>query len=221
MGTINGRRHFSLNRSEPVKRRFSVHPRTFIFFDKLTGTQRFEVPANRDGSMPADYAASLLAVQCLVRGKMPQDFMIMIAPGENLLEGVDQRAMKLIHAGQQVHLSDVILTCRQKEVLRAILQSFSNKEIGSKLNVTERTVKFHVSALLMKFNVIGRVALMRKVTDLLSAGKISIGLEALQFSSVEQIEPVPTALREDQVHLVRLKRVAGSSTGRNINESHA
>jgi DNA-binding CsgD family transcriptional regulator len=208
MNTMKRRRHFSLHHGETAKPAFSVRPRTFIFFDKITGTQRFEVAANRDGSLPADHAASLLAVQCLVRGKMPQDFMVMIGTAENLLDGLDRRTMKLIHAGQEVHLAAVILTCRQKEVLRAILQSFCNKEIATKLNVTERTVKFHVSALLMKFEVPGRVALTRKVTDLLSAGKISIGFEAAQFIAAEQAEPVSIPAREDHVHLVPLKRVS-------------
>lgn len=208
MNAIIRGKHLVPRRSSAAKRGFSVHPRTFIFFDKLTGTQRFEVAANRDGSMPADHAASLLAVQCLVRGKMPHDFMVMIAAGENLLDGLDRRALKLIHAGQEVHLAAVTLTCRQKEVLRAILQSFCNKEIATKLNVTERTVKFHVSALLTKFEVAGRVALTRRVTDLLSAGKIFIGLEAPPFAGSEESVPVPVLSREDHVHLVPLKRVS-------------
>ena len=205
--TTNGRRRFSSQRREVTKREFVVQPESFIFFDKITGTQRFEVAANPDGSMPTDHAASLLAVQCLVRGKMPADFMVMIATAQDLLDGLDQRAMKLIQAGQQVHLSAVTLTSRQKEVLRMILQSYSNKEIGSKLNVTERTVKFHVSGLLAKFDVTGRVALMRKVTDLLAAGRISIGLEAAQFVAKEQRGSVPAISRQDHVYLLPLKRV--------------
>jgi DNA-binding NarL/FixJ family response regulator len=36
------------------------------------------------------------------------------------------------------------LTARQVEVLRLVRMGKSNKEIGSFLNITERTVKFHV-----------------------------------------------------------------------------
>src|ERR1019366_9649140 len=52
---------------------------------------------------------------------------------------------------------------REQEVLGGILQSLTNKEIAAKLNVTERTVKFHVSSLLAKFGVTDRAALSREV----------------------------------------------------------
>jgi hypothetical protein len=40
-----------------------------------------------------------------------------------------------------------------------VLQDLSNKEIGSRLHVTERTIKFHVSRLLAKFKVRDRAGL--------------------------------------------------------------
>lgn len=45
------------------------------------------------------------------------------------------------------------ITGRQQEVLDALLQQLSNKEVGSKLNISLRTVKFHVSNILNKFGV--------------------------------------------------------------------
>jgi DNA-binding NarL/FixJ family response regulator len=45
------------------------------------------------------------------------------------------------------------LSGRQREVLDALLENLSNKEIASRLNISERTVKFHVSNLLSKFGV--------------------------------------------------------------------
>jgi DNA-binding NarL/FixJ family response regulator len=45
------------------------------------------------------------------------------------------------------------ITSRQQEVLDALLQQLSNKEVGSKLNISMRTVKFHVSNILSKFGV--------------------------------------------------------------------
>jgi DNA-binding CsgD family transcriptional regulator len=67
---------------------------------------------------------------------------------------------------------------REQEVLDCILQSLANKEIAAKLNVAERTVKFHVSSLLAKFGVTDRVALSREASlgrmpALTSAGQIS------------------------------------------------
>jgi len=40
---------------------------------------------------------------------------------------------------------------REREVLEALLDNQSNKEIAAKLHISERTVKFHVSNLLGKF----------------------------------------------------------------------
>jgi len=42
-----------------------------------------------------------------------------------------------------------------------VLRSLANKEIASELNLSERTVKFHVSSLLSKFKVHSRMELMR------------------------------------------------------------
>ena len=52
------------------------------------------------------------------------------------------------------------LTRREKEVIQGLLDNRSNKEIASKLNISERTVKFHVSNLLQKFNVRRRADLI-------------------------------------------------------------
>jgi DNA-binding NarL/FixJ family response regulator len=52
------------------------------------------------------------------------------------------------------------LSRREMDVLDALLQNLSNKEIGSRLNISERTVKFHVSNLLAKFSVQRRADLI-------------------------------------------------------------
>ena len=48
------------------------------------------------------------------------------------------------------------LTEREKQVTLAVLEHLANKEIASVLHVTERTIKFHVSAVLAKYNVHNR-----------------------------------------------------------------
>jgi DNA-binding NarL/FixJ family response regulator len=45
---------------------------------------------------------------------------------------------------------------REREVLEALLDNLSNKQIGDRLNISERTVKFHVSNLLAKFQLTRR-----------------------------------------------------------------
>ncbi len=52
------------------------------------------------------------------------------------------------------------LSRREKDVVQGLLENFSNKEIALHLNISERTVKFHVSNLLEKFGV-------RRRTDLI------------------------------------------------------
>lgn len=52
------------------------------------------------------------------------------------------------------------LSRREQEVLDSLLENLANKEIATKLNISERTVKFHVSNLLSKFGVRRRADLI-------------------------------------------------------------
>jgi DNA-binding NarL/FixJ family response regulator len=52
------------------------------------------------------------------------------------------------------------LSRREQEVLDTLLENLANKEIASKFNISERTVKFHVSNLLSKFGVRRRADLI-------------------------------------------------------------
>lgn len=154
--------------SSGSSKNFAVHPKVFIFLDKRSGTRRFEVKACADGRMPIEQAVDLLAVHCLVRKQSPSDFMITVGATENLIESLGSRARKIIQACH-FGTSAVQLSHRQEEVLHAILQGLTNKEIASKLQVSESTIKFHVSLLLQKFEVQNRWELTRKATDLVSA----------------------------------------------------
>lgn len=147
-----------------AERDFTIHPKAFVFFDRETGTQRFAVKANTDGSLPVNHVASLLAVQCVMRGRRPQDFSVAVAAGEDLLSGLGTLTDKLI---QDCHMfrSPVQLTRREREVLYEVVQVFSNKEIAEKVHISVRTVKFHISALFTKFGVASRMDLMRKTGD--------------------------------------------------------
>jgi DNA-binding NarL/FixJ family response regulator len=48
------------------------------------------------------------------------------------------------------------LTSREREVLRLVASGKSNKEIAAKLRITERTAKFHVTAILNKLGAENR-----------------------------------------------------------------
>lgn len=70
---------------------------------------------------------------------------------DSIVPGARRRFVK---AGPR-HLSP-----REREVLECLLENLSNKEIAQKLNISERTAKFHVSNLLAKFGVRRRVDLI-------------------------------------------------------------
>ena len=138
-------------------------PQSFVFCEKSSGAARFRVDADPDGGIPVEKIAGLLAVHCLVRGQAPEDYELMIVPKESLLDAVAERAQELLTAGRALG-AGVKVSRREQEVLDCILLGSSNKEIASKLNVAERTVKFHVSSLLAKFGVTDRVALSREAS---------------------------------------------------------
>jgi len=63
------------------------------------------------------------------------------------------------------------LTARQEQVLALLRERLSNKEIGAKLNLSERTVKFYVSELLQIADCESRAELIYKFEGtLLGAG---------------------------------------------------
>jgi DNA-binding NarL/FixJ family response regulator len=71
---------------------------------------------------------------------------------DSILSNAQGRRLK---ADTATHLSR-----REEEVLDSLLENLANKEIASKLNISERTVKFHVSNLLSKFGVRRRADLI-------------------------------------------------------------
>ncbi|HXX15094.1 MAG TPA: LuxR C-terminal-related transcriptional regulator [Candidatus Eremiobacteraceae bacterium] len=136
----------------------------YLFYEKSTGTAHFHVEAGPDGALPVDHAAGMLAMHCMVRGQSPSDYLIMVPTSPENLGELTQKAQQLLEAGQSVK-TNVKLTRREKEVLDGILRSLANKEIASELNLSERTVKFHVSSLLSKFKVHSRMELMREASQ--------------------------------------------------------
>ncbi len=56
-------------------------------------------------------------------------------------------------AGRKTISNDVNLSRRERDVIACLLDNLSNKEIASKLHISERTAKFHVSNLLTKYGV--------------------------------------------------------------------
>jgi DNA-binding NarL/FixJ family response regulator len=57
------------------------------------------------------------------------------------------------------------LTIREEQIVVFLSKRFSNKEIGNILQISERTVKFHVSNILQKFNVDNRKEIQGIIKD--------------------------------------------------------
>jgi DNA-binding NarL/FixJ family response regulator len=93
-----------------------------------------------------------------------QGYLLKGAPRDELFN-----AIRVVHAGgsllQPVVASRLLrrmsgqsqppgpaepLTAREEEVLAALAKGLQNKEIAAQLNITERTVKFHVSSIMGK-----------------------------------------------------------------------
>jgi len=53
------------------------------------------------------------------------------------------------------------LTARETEVLQLIARGLANKQVALKLNISEHTVKFHLSSLYAKLNVSSRTEAIR------------------------------------------------------------
>ena len=137
--------------------------KTYFFYEKNTGVSHFQVEATPDGQFPVEEAAGLLAMHCMVRRKSPRDYVVMVQAAHDTIEGLTEKAEKLLQAGHSLG-SSVKLTRREEEVLGGVMRSLVNKEIAASLNLSERTVKFHVSSLLTKFRVRGRMELVREAT---------------------------------------------------------
>jgi len=75
--------------------------------------------------------------------------------GGSLLEPVV--ASKLLRQVRHPTTPEVRVTARELEVLRLVARGRQNKEIARDLAVTERTVKFHLSALMRKLGVGNRM----------------------------------------------------------------
>jgi len=182
--------HVKLIRRSAAPHSFSqpkqaVTTSVYLFYEKNTGTAHFQVDAGPSGELPVDHAAGLLAMHCMVRGQSPSDYLVMVPASQESLIGLAEKAQKLLQAGHSAK-SAVRLTRREEEVLDGILRSLANKEIANELNLSERTVKFHVSSLLAKFKVRGRLELMREAsTHSLNSIAPAIG------SPAPQLAPLP------------------------------
>jgi DNA-binding CsgD family transcriptional regulator len=167
---------------------------SFVFCEKSTGVAKFRAESNDDPNSTIERIAGQLAMQCLVRGHEPEDFVVLV-PAEGPIVGrFLSRAKELLEEGRAVS-RPATLSPRQSEILLSVIRNRANKEIASKLNITVRTVKFHISSLLNKFGVDNRVELARRAAGFLKDGaEDADGLAfrpVIESSEPRQLGPVP------------------------------
>jgi DNA-binding NarL/FixJ family response regulator len=85
----------------------------------------------------------------------------MIALYQALPQRIREKQVAIDQITAPQHAALMLLSPRQREVLELVLCEMSNKEIGNRLHIAERTVKFHVSGLLEKFGKTTRKELLR------------------------------------------------------------
>ncbi len=102
-----------------------------------------------------------LARQRGVLGLLPKNIDIehILSGFQRIREGesifLDSSGMPLPNTSQKA-----ILTGRQNDILEALLAGLSNKQIARKLNISEYTVKEHVTAILAAYGVRNRLELL-------------------------------------------------------------
>ena len=53
-------------------------------------------------------------------------------------------------------MNNKVLTCREKEVFESLINNMTTKDIANSLNISEKTVRNHISNVIQKLGVKGR-----------------------------------------------------------------
>ena len=68
-------------------------------------------------------------------------------------------------------MSKGILTIREREVFELLIKNYTTRDIAEKLNISEKTVRNHISNVMQKLGVKGRSG---AVVELLKLNEISL-----------------------------------------------
>jgi DNA-binding NarL/FixJ family response regulator len=85
--------------------------------------------------------------------------------GTSIVQKMLKRLLQQSEVEHSVSLAQYQLSDRETETVDILITGASNKEIGRKLGITERTVKAHVSSILQKTDTTDRVSLIIKLKD--------------------------------------------------------
>ena len=176
------------------KKEIPSKPNVFVFCETTTGVAQFRTESKADPESTVERVAGILAMQCLVRGQNPNDFQVLVPAEEDLMGRLVSRAEELLEEGRSI-ACPATLSPRQREVLHSVLSNRANKEIACKLNISVRTVKFHISPLLSKFGVETRSELARRAAGFAHPATLDAEAAAIENTSIDQenllLEAVP------------------------------
>ena len=91
-----------------------------------------------------------------------------VAAGGTMLEpGIAGKVVRHVQsaASRRLHQERTFLTPRESEVLRLLIDGLTNRGIADALGISERTVKYYVSRLIMKFEVTNRAGVVRAALE--------------------------------------------------------
>ncbi len=186
----------------------------FVFCEKNTGIAQFRAGSLNGADCSLDRVAGLFAMQCMVRGYNPKDFIVLVPAKREIVGDLVARASELLEEGRAVAGPDS-LSPRQKEILQSVICNRANKEIASSLNITVRTVKFHISNLLTKFGVENRAELARRAAGMMRPPALEAdlaGAESLSANPAANAEqaklgprPVNSSYRVEKARNIRFQ----------------
>jgi len=190
---LNKNREFSRLDSRE-KKQDAIQSSVIVFCEKTTGVAQFRTESGADSEFGVERLAGLVAMQCLARGHRPEDFLVLVPAEQSLVDQLVSRAKDLLQEGQEIP-SQATLSPRQQEVLHSVICNRANKEIACHLNITVRTVKFHISTLLSKFGVQSRMELARRAAGFMRPAVLrdAAGMTE-QMTNTESAQPATRGL---------------------------
>jgi len=96
------------------------------------------------------------ALGYILKEALPEELLLAVRLVSKGRKYYDPGIMELLMKESSKNDQDSYLTAREKEVLRALGEGLSNKDIAEKLYITEYTVKKHVSQILSKLELADR-----------------------------------------------------------------
>jgi two-component system, NarL family, nitrate/nitrite response regulator NarL len=117
--------------------------------------------------------------------------------GRDLLKTLIGATKTLVHnSSENVKQALTLLTARETQVAIEAAEGFSNKEIARSLDITERTVKAHMTAVLEKLGVKDRLQLALVLNERPINEKFSESQQSINLHANNRIEPFKVIARD-------------------------